>query len=101
MKNFKLLVATLTCILVLNSCNENKPKANSEKKKQNELTYNKDSASEDVAVLVFNENGQMEYIKSSQDKVFRKTNSGLEYRFVENGKEQKYPKVGDVIYINM
>lgn len=101
MRNFKLYIVLASCILLLTACKDHKPKTKQDNKNKEELKYNKDSASEDVAVMVFGADGQVEYIKSSPDKIFRKTKSGLEYRFVEGGKGTKYPKVGDVVYINM
>lgn len=83
-------------------CKRPKPNNTPAKKVDStEFKYNIDSASQDVAMLVFNENGEPEYIIGTPDKIFRKTKSGLEYRFISGGKGKIYPKVGDVVYINM
>jgi FKBP-type peptidyl-prolyl cis-trans isomerase 2 len=50
---------------------------------------------------MFNEDGGTEYITGKPDKIFRKTKSGLEFRFITTAKANKYPNVGDVIYIDM
>ncbi len=64
-------------------------------------SYNQDSASEDVAVLLINPDGETEYVVGKVDDIFRKTSSGLEYKFLESGKSKEYPKIGDVVYFEM
>ncbi len=53
------------------------------------------------AVLVFNSNGKTEYIKKDPTKVFRKTESGLEYRFIERNFDNPSPKIGDIIILSL
>ncbi|MDD3686044.1 MAG: FKBP-type peptidyl-prolyl cis-trans isomerase [Bacteroidales bacterium] len=102
MKRTALSILALISVFLIFSCKNNpKPEPKPDKKNQDELKYNKDSASDEMAVLVFRDDVQVEYIESTPDKVFRETKSGLEYRFVKNGNGKKYPKVGDVVYIDM
>lgn len=89
--------------LFIQSCNNNHnaEKKTEIKKDSTELKYNIDSASEETAVIIFNPDGQIEYVKANPDDIFRKTESGLDYRFISSGKGKKYPKVGDVLYLDM
>jgi FKBP-type peptidyl-prolyl cis-trans isomerase len=85
------------------SC-KNKKSENQEKtdlKKKPELKYNADSASESAAVLVFGNDGKVEYVEGGTDKAYQKTKSGLEYRIITKSKSKLRPKIGDVIFINM
>ncbi|PLX06291.1 MAG: hypothetical protein C0596_17620 [Marinilabiliales bacterium] len=85
------------------SCNNGK----STDKTQNNDTipdkpeYNQDSASEDVAILMINPDGETEYVVGNTNNIYRKTKSGLEFKYIESGKTQTYPKVGDVVYFDM
>ncbi len=63
--------------------------------------YNKDSATEDVAVLIINPDGDSEYVVGNVNSIFRKTKSGLEYKYIKSGKGKIFPKVGDVVYFDM
>lgn len=101
MKQNTIFILLLIFILGFASCNNPKPEAKPDKTGKTGIKYNQDSASEGVAVIMFNDNGEAEYITGSPDKIFRTTKSGLEYRFITNGKGKLYPKVGDVLYLNM
>ncbi len=101
MKQNTIYILIIIVLMGFSSCKNPKPKPESNKTNNSELKYNQDSASEDVAVLVFNSDGVPEYVSGSPDKIFRTTKSGLDYRFITNGKGKKYPKVGDVIYLDM
>jgi hypothetical protein len=101
MKISSKIIASIIIISIILSCNGPKPENKPDKKDGTELQYNQDSASEDVAVLVFNADGVPEYVTGAPDKIFRTTKSGLDYRYITNGKGKKYPKVGDVLYLDM
>ncbi|HNQ69179.1 MAG TPA: FKBP-type peptidyl-prolyl cis-trans isomerase [Bacteroidales bacterium] len=102
MKYLISILLVIIPIFFISSCSNPKPDKKSDTQKDTTaLTYNEDSASEEIAVIIFNQDGQPEYIKANPEDIFRKTNSGLEYRFVGSGKGKKYPKVGDVLYIDM
>lgn len=99
-----LIFISLSLILALSFSCKNKKAKNEDKtegEKKPELKYNKDSASENTAVLVFGEDGSVEYFEGSEEKVFQKTKSGLEYRIITKSKSKLRPNIGDVIYINM
>jgi len=61
--------------------------------------YSNDSGQ--VAMMVFGENGEAEYIVDRPENVFLKTATGIEYKIVNASKSRKTPNVGDVMYMNM
>lgn len=103
MKKYIVLSLTLVFLAFCFSCknkkSENKKTINSEQK--NELKYNADSASQATAVLVFGNDGKVEYVEGNPENVFQKTKSGLEYRIVAKSKSNSKPKFGDIVYIDM
>jgi len=94
-------IVILTSLGVISCKNHESGKKQEIKQDTTALKYNKDSSSDEVAVIIFNQNGEPEYIKANPDKVFQKTESGLEYKYIQSGKTNKYPKVGDVLYLDM
>ncbi len=94
----------LTVITIFTACNNNKKKEKSgtnDTIDNNIPSYNKDSASDTVAVLLINPNGESEYIVGKIDNIYRKTSSGLEFKFIKSGKGNIYPKIGDILYFDM
>ena len=79
---------------------QNNNNSNAKPADPNDFIY-VDSATNEVAVLVFGENGKTEYKVSKQDKIFQKTKNGLEYRYISRGEGKIYPKPGDVITVLM
>lgn len=104
LKNIFLYILVFVLLLLSLSCNNNKSNKNTV---QNDTTtvekpvYNQDSATDEAAVIVFNPNGDTEYHVGSSDKVFRKTKSGLEFKYLKSTDGKDYPKVGDVVYFDM
>ena len=61
--------------------------------------YSNDSG--EVAVIVFGENGDAEYVVDRPENIYTKTENGVEYKIVKASKSPRMPKVGDVMYMNM
>lgn len=98
------IIITLILIGVITSCKNNKKHESlitNDIVKADTNNYNQDSASEDVAVLIINADGETEYVVGNLDNIFRKTYSGLEYKFIKSGKSKDYPNIGDVLYFDM
>ena len=75
-----------------NSINKKTPKAQ-EKNQTKEKDYS--------ALLVFNDDGTAIYHDDKEKNVFRKSTSGLEYKFIVRNDIGKSPAIGDVILISL
>lgn len=104
MKSKIIILFALGALFLMVSCNNGKKEpivgTNDTVVVKDDL-YNEDSASDEVAVLVFSPDGEMEYVSGNPDNIYRKTSSGLEYKYIAAGTGSTYPKVGDVIYFEM
>ncbi|MDR2835354.1 MAG: FKBP-type peptidyl-prolyl cis-trans isomerase [Bacteroidales bacterium] len=104
---YSFLFIFLFLLFLTFSCKNNKKKT--EKVKNNiadtakleNFNYIIDSVSNNVAVLIIGEDGKSEYVINQQDKIFQKTKTGLEYRYIISGKGKKYPIPGNVITVEM
>jgi len=104
MKSKIIIIFTLGTLFFIASCNNVKQEpidGTNDTIVVKDNHYNENSASEDVAVLVFGPDGEMEYVSGSADSIYRKTSSGLEYKYITAGTGTTYPKVGDVVYFEM
>jgi FKBP-type peptidyl-prolyl cis-trans isomerase len=97
-------------IVLLVSCRNNKNKnaeQNSNKEvndpivSNNSFSYKYDSTSDDVAVLLITHDGKSEYVIGNPEKIFQKTKSGLEYRYIISNRNKKQAKIGDIVHIDM
>ena len=111
MKNcIKYVFIALLILVCCYSCkNKNKKQVKPTQKEQNkevvpaninDFNYETDSSG-NVAYLIINPDGTTEYKHGKPDRIFRKTASGLEYRYVNVSGKLKKPKIGDVLYIDM
>ncbi|MDD4148964.1 MAG: FKBP-type peptidyl-prolyl cis-trans isomerase [Bacteroidales bacterium] len=91
-----------SCIGLILSCNNNK-KDNQSATTDKEITDTTQAINDtsNVAVLIFNSDGGTDYVIDKIDNIYRKTKSGLEYKYIKSGKSEIYPKVGDVVYFDM
>lgn len=91
-----------SCVILILSCNNNKKKKQSPTTDEEIIdTIKVINDTSDVAVLIFNSDGSTEYVVDKIDNIYRKTKSGLEYKYIQSSKSKIYPKVGDVVYFDM
>ncbi len=91
------------------SCNDgdkNNEKDKSDKNKHvdsdsllSQWNYSNDSG--EVAMMVFGENGECDYVVDRPENVFLKTSTGIEYKIVKASKSRRTPQIGDILYMDM
>lgn len=104
MSNKLNILVIIVLAIICFACNNDTKNDSTEKKDvetSNIDTLNIPSDTSEVAVLIFNADGEMEYVVDKPANIFQKTKSGLEYKYIKTGKGSDYPRVGDVVYFDM
>ncbi|MCF0206126.1 MAG: FKBP-type peptidyl-prolyl cis-trans isomerase [Bacteroidales bacterium] len=55
----------------------------------------------EVTMMVFGDDGKVEYVVDRPENVFHTTESGIEYKIAKQSKSKKSPRVGDVLFMDM
>ncbi len=107
MRNIFLYILILIFPLSFFSC---KNKKNNDNQKSNENKTQKtvkiedfnyvDTNSGELTVMLIGKNGEAELTTTKPDKIFQKTESGLNYRRIVSHRSNKYPIPGDIVTID-
>ena len=107
MKYFLFIIILIITVFIHSCKNKNKKQPVATNKNTEALETNIDNfnystdSTGNIAYLVINPDGTTEYKQAKQDRIFRQTASGLEFRYITVSGKLKKPKVGDVLYIDM